>query len=551
LSFKRVWSAVRQLDVQTWSACILVAVSMLYALRAAWFFHEVDAAVHFDEGYIAAFGERLIDGRFLPYVDAVSQRGPVLYWLAGVVQAVFGRFEWTGIRHLVFTCFVVSSLGVFVAGWAARRPLTGAIGSLLFVTIMVGVLEEETVFGLLGEPVAIPFAVLSTAAVGYAMERASSNRSRWIWLAVGGALSAIAGLTKQTYLPTIVPFVLWTVLDGLGSPPGRRLKSGLATSGALLAGWTIPIAGVGLTYAIAGELHDFWYWFYRFNREVYMAPYDRAHAVRAFNEWLRKDAFLVAGLVMLVVHTLARAVSNAEGATGSLSRRLAMSAFPLVIAAELVIAVGGSLAPLRFWSQYYLPPVPWAALLLGWTLEGAATSRMRGTKSTWGVVTAVALLTAISVGFLESELHNWRRLEGRGRWASAYPEPVCESLDRYTEKGDPIFIWGFDSDLYITCRRRPASKYLYSTMIAGVVVPFWRDPRPEWVAENAHETLIAELTDQNVAVVIDSPDRAHGSSMREVKKLQALLNERYRRSGKLVAKDGRKMTLWVRKDLPE
>jgi hypothetical protein len=524
---------------------------MSYAFRAAWFFHEVDAAVHFDEGYIAAFGERLIDGRFLPYVDAVSQRGPVLYWLAGIVQAVFGRFEWTGIRHLVFGCFIASSFGVFLVGWAARRPLTGAIGSLLFVVIMVGVLEEETVFGLLAEPVAIPCAVLSAAAVGYALERAGTSRSQLISLAIGGALSAIAGLTKQTYLPMIVPFALWASLHGSVSPPGRRLRTGLVANGALIGGWAIPIVGVVLVYAIAGELHDFWYWFYRFNKDVYMGPYDSARAVRALNDWLRKDAFLVLGLLMLVLHTLTRAAADAEDAEGPMSHRLVRSAFPLVIAAQLVIAVGGSLAPLRFWSQYYLPPVPWAALLLGWTLEAAATSRALGTKSAWGFATVVALLATISVGFLESELHDWRRLANRGRWASAYPEPVCESLDRYTNEGDPIFIWGFDSDLYITCRRRSASKYLYNTMIAGVVVPFWRDPRPEWVAENAQQTLVAELTDQNVAVVIDSPDRARGFSILKVKPLRTLLNEHYRHAGKLIAKDGRKMTLWVRKDLAE
>lgn len=116
-------------------------VALFYSVRAALFFLGVDAALHFDEGYIATFGERMLDGRFLPYVDAVSQRGPVLYWLASIAQWVGGRFEWTGIRHLAFLCFVLASLGVLLAGVAARQAFVGAVASLLFVVTMVAVLS--------------------------------------------------------------------------------------------------------------------------------------------------------------------------------------------------------------------------------------------------------------------------------------------------------------------------------------------------------------------------------------------------------------------------
>lgn len=538
----------------------IAAVAMLYAIRAAWFFHGVEAAVHFDEGYIAAFGERLLDGRFLPYVDAVSQRGPVLYWLAGIAQWTTGRFEWTGIRHLVFGGFVLASLGVFLAGVAARQALAGAIGSLLFVTIMAGILEEETVFGLLGEPIATPLAMLSMAAIGFALYRTRGERARVGWLALAGALAAIAGLTKQTYLPTIGPLFVWVLLYAAACEPERRLREGLVSGAALVGGWLVPLLAVLLVYSIAGELDAFWYWFYTFNREVYMAPFDRAHAVRSLSNWLRGHGFLVFGLVVMVALTLVRVVARTKGDQRGFWQRLFASAFSLVIVMQLVIAVAASLSPLRFWSQYYLPPVPWVALLLGCLIEAALLDVPRMRRSSkgsaekphpraWGYTIAALLLCGISASFLEAELYGWRKAREAGRWADAYPEPACDSIAEYTEEGEPIFIWGFDSDLYITCRRRSASRYLYSTMVAGVVVPFWRDARPEWVARNAQENLIAELKQHDVAVIIDSPERARGSSMLHVPKLKEFLSTRYQKAGTIQTKDGRKMTRWVRKDL--
>lgn len=86
-------------------------------------------------------------------------------------------------------------------------------------------------------------------------------------------------------------------------------------------------------------------------------------------------------------------------------------------------------------------------------------------------------------------------------------------------------------------------------MVAGVVVPFWRDPRPEWVARNAQENLISELEQHEVALILDSPDRARGSSILHVPQLKKFVVGRYAKAGTIRTKDGRKMTRWVRKDI--
>lgn len=525
---------------------LIGAAAIIAALRAASFFFGVDAAMHFDEGYVAAFGERLLDGHFLPYVDAVSQRGPVLYWAAGLAQAIFGRYDWLGMRVLASVAFVATPLAMLALGRFTERPRAGAIAALLTVFIDAALLEEETVFAVLGEPLATPLAIFAFAMVALAL-RPSTSRLSGPLLALGGAIAVLAGLTKQTYLPIMGPLALWVLSFCLARrPPGPKRYVPLLW---LLAGWSTPPLLVLSIYAIAGELHAFWYWFYTFNREIYMAPFAGRAGAGALEAWARGNLFLVFAISVVLLGGLVRFLEEFEDLPGSRAERLFGASLFLVFALELGVAFAGALAPLRFWSQYHLPPVPWLCLCIGWSLAGTTASAKRR-ESMVAVGVALVIVLPISLA-LEGEFSTWRKLRADGRWASAHPEPVCAAIAETTRERDPLFIWGFDSDLYISCERKPASRYLYSTMVQGVVVPFWKDVRPEYVAEGAEETLLAELESQRVPVIIDSPDRARGSSLLSVPWLKQYVQRHYVRGEKLSAKDGRRMTIWRRRTQAE
>src|SRR5205823_10898491 len=51
-----------------------------------------------DEGYLSAMALRMARGHWLPYVDGVSQRGPVLYWLTTSVMRIGGLWSWVPMR---------------------------------------------------------------------------------------------------------------------------------------------------------------------------------------------------------------------------------------------------------------------------------------------------------------------------------------------------------------------------------------------------------------------------------------------------------------------
>ena len=72
---------------------LMTAVAMaMGALIYSFFMFPYSQQVGYDEGYEAAATERVISGHWLPYVDAVSHRGPFLYWTQAIFHLLTGRF---------------------------------------------------------------------------------------------------------------------------------------------------------------------------------------------------------------------------------------------------------------------------------------------------------------------------------------------------------------------------------------------------------------------------------------------------------------------------
>ena len=78
-----------------WGPTLLaLVVSVVVTLRAhAHFLLPYATPVSNDEGYISALGLRMIRGHWLPYVDGVSQRGPITYWLAAIAMRIGGMWS--------------------------------------------------------------------------------------------------------------------------------------------------------------------------------------------------------------------------------------------------------------------------------------------------------------------------------------------------------------------------------------------------------------------------------------------------------------------------
>ncbi len=531
-------------------AGLLVAVpAVIMVCSLHWFFVRAPPAnIGFDDGYTVALGERLIDGHWLPYVDGCSHRGPFLYWVVALAQKLSGRFNWAGPRWLMLLVSLTTVGGLVGTGFAARLPLAGGLASMAFVLLALVAHPPESAFAVTGEAIAAALGILAVCAVAWALLRDGSQRRRRILLALAGCFVALAGMTKQTAFPMAVPIGLWVAaaafsLDGL---EGRQ-RWGLVIAFAL--GLCAVILIVILRYLIAGELKTFWYWFYTYNADVYMAPYRDTPLREPFDRWLRGSQlfFCVVGLAGMwgVVRWISEIRTFPRGLLGAYaSVGLEATASLLTLISFVAMA-----SPQRYFPPYFILVYPFVALVVG-IVTAKIAERGQGTfaaRLTGSLVLASSV--AIGVGYSANlRLRDLVTQRKAGQWQAALPEPICDFFDQYSGPDDSVFIWGFDGDFYVTCHRHPATRFTYLTLVAGTVPPFWDQKRNDRIARDARKNLMADLIQSRPLVVLDAPGTMRDISLMVMPELVKYLRENYCKMQEITSKDGRKAKAWVRRD---
>jgi 4-amino-4-deoxy-L-arabinose transferase-like glycosyltransferase len=477
--------------------------------------------VGFDEGYMVSFAERVIDGRWLPYVDGVSHRGPALYWILSVAQLLTGRFQWAGIRWVGLGGCLTTVLATFLAGVAARRPLAGAIGGAAYVFALATQYAPGSGIGVHGEPVATPFLALALCLVAFALHRTPSARRRLGLLALAGASLAVGNMTKQTTAMTLPAFLLWVLAwepaDGV---PARALAR-LRPVGCFIAGWGLPFLALLLWYAAHGALHELVYWSLTYNTNVYMQPY--SDVWRAVGNWFLDQPYVLVGVALTAMVAVARPLSRVDSWTPrGLARAYAATGFETTAALMGLLLLLTAALPLRFWPHYFIPVYPFLGIALGVLVEQlvGGPEQPLARQLPVGLVAAALLIICGS-----QRLADLQQQRARGGWGNPRPDAICAEVDKYARPREPIFVWGFDGDLYITCRHPAAARFTYVTMVAGVVPPFWTDRRPARVAPGARATLRRDLEQSRPPVILDVP--LYGFSMTAVPELKELLDRDY------------------------
>jgi hypothetical protein len=542
-----------RLDERAWlaiAAVIIALPAIFMACDLNWFFIQAPGFVGFDDGYTAAMGERLIDGKWLPYVDGCSHRGPLLYWLTAISLKLAGRFDWAGPRWMMLV-FTLLSIGSMIGtGFAARLPLAGSLAALLFVFIALIGHEPDSAFAITGEAIAAGLGMCAVFWCTWALTNpAASTRTRAWRLALSGFFVACAGFTKQTALPMVVPLGLWVLaaavsLDGLTRQ--QRLRLVLA----FLGGFAAPIAIVLARYALARELGTFWYWFYTYNAKIYMAPYRDVPFRDSLRGFLFAQPWFYFVVAALSTWGLARPVAEIQRFPRDLFRAYAATGLEVTLSLLTLIVFFALASPKRFWPPYFILVYPFVAMNVG--LRAAIMfDRARGRPA--AKFAGALVLGALVSGWVAYparermlSLFNDRRA---GKWVAARPEPICDELDKYSGPDDSLFVWGFDGDYYVTCHRHPATRFTYLTLVAGTVPPFWNTIKPEWVARHAVEDLLADLEKSRPPVVLNSPGTMHDVSMSVVPKVHNWVRERYCQLSDISSKNGRRAQLWVRRDL--
>jgi len=540
-------------------AILLTVISVLLGFALFRFFMvPYSLQVNYDEGCEAAAVERVIAGRWLPYVDAKSIRGPFLYWTQAILHLLSGRFEYTGTRLLAMLGALLTIVMTFLAAWAADLALAGAIGGAFYLFVIATYVAPGGGMGVVGESVAIAYLSTAFFFVSYGLYRAHTERRRIWMLALGGCFVAVAALTKQTIAAACAPMSVWIVMRALGEADSASPTiPGTIRFAAVFRKWLLPFAAGGLgllalvllRYLTAGELRTFIFWSSGYGAKFYMAPF-QGRVTELMAQWFIGEPWAIMGVGLACVVALARplaALSSGVRTVSSVRAALSHAAFELGVGGTAVAALVAAVFPLRMWPHYFMPIYPFFGLTLGILIE---RSLRRGrTVPELAQYAAVAVLGGL---LLMSGINRLSSLEGerrRGGWTNPRPDPVCAAIDKVAGPGtDPIFVWGTAGDLYVTCKRVPMSTFTSTMIIAGLIPPSWT-PDPERVAPGIQEELLHELETNPPRVVIDHSMADH-ATMKDFPIYERFLDQQYCRVPGTV-RDNRGVVVWLyaRKDL--
>ncbi len=531
--------------------CLAVVVRWVHA----WYAEPFAVWVGWDEAYIAAFAERMLDRHWIPYVDAVSHRGPLLYWIAAALEAVGGRFSWLPFRNGALFVTEINIALLLLIGIAARRPLAGFIAAFTFVSATLFGMEPKDGVSFNGELVALPFVLAATWLTLVAHHRYPAHSNRRVWLAaLAGALVVLGGLCKQIAFDHIFPLLLWWLADALRDRD-RDSRLELRWLFGMLVGAAAPLLAVVVFFASTGHLRAFAYYFYTYNKTVYLGPVSLGFALESSFLFLRDHMPLLVITLLGVVAAFSHVLTHAR-LSSPRSILIAYADDPLLptSALQLLAGLAGAISTFRFWEHYFITAVPWLGLLAGLLLEDrfappdSPAPRARTTAAYLAVILP-ALALSLGLGLLTRLwLDGSRRA---GAFGDPSNEPVTNYVVQHTNPSDTIFVWGFAPEFYTSAKRRSASRFVFTTFVSGVVPWFYSlTPQQEehFVVPGSHEQLLRDLDASRPALVLDVPISVGGRSMRDYPDLAAYLDEHFCFDRTIAGRNDRLTHVYVRRD---
>lgn len=514
------------------SAMAYVALAFCLAIVGrthAWLVRPYVVPVSNDEGYIAAMALRMIRGQWLPYVDGVSQRGPLLYWLSAAFMRAGGVWTWMPMRALGFA---LAALQVILS-FALALELGGAVSAALCAVIVAHLLCFELIpwdgAGVNGEPLGATFALASALVLARAQLRApSSERRRTLSLAAAGALGACAALSKQMFVAHALASLAWIAIGPSAKDDERphtkreKLRDGLAYS----LGFASPFAIVTAIYAASGHLRTFVYYFQQYGREVFMDPVTMSTTRAAFAPQIERSLTLVGAVTLGTFALVGRALFSDEKLA---SRRRAGALF---VAVNVALGFLGALFTTRFFGHYFVQVIPWVALVAALVVADTDHTHnqsvpQKSERSRWAIVAGAVVVCLVGNVARGRQIERARETD---RW---FQDPTDDPISRYVRENSrpeqPVFVWGFRAETYLSAERWPASRYVYTVYPAGVV-PWFAATRAEMerrVVPGSREALLGDLEREKPELIVDAGRTLLDQYMYNYPVLRAYMDQHY------------------------
>jgi hypothetical protein len=390
-----------------------------------------------DEVVYSVVAQTIVEGG-APYVSAVERKPPLLFYVYAAVLRTFGTYNWRALHGVEIVWILATMGGLFVIGSRLFDTDTGLIAALLYSIYQAWSYWNNLAFN--GE-------VLMNLPIvwGYVLGFSKSRSRRVLDLFLAGGLLAVGFLLKQPAAIALMPLVLYVTAPSSRREQRYTLRDSIGQLFSLALGFSSVLIAAVIWLLSRGLLGEAFYWTIT------------DHAVPRF--YWDKGLENTLAFTAFCLPITAGAWFSVRGKLWNETRSEQHALIALVIASLIGAGSSG-----RFYPHYYIAAIPPCALLAApWLARvwraGERHRRMAHVTQAWLAATVLIFAAA--------------HIRGLAR------QPAMSEAGQYlmthSTQRDRIFVWGQSTRIYVDAQRRPASRYIATFPLTGLI---FGAPRP-------------------------------------------------------------------------
>jgi 4-amino-4-deoxy-L-arabinose transferase-like glycosyltransferase len=385
-----------------------------------------------DEVVYAVVGQTIVDGG-MPYVNAVERKPPLLFYVYAAALRLFGHDNWRAL-HGVETAWILATMaGLYFAGRRMFDDDAGLTAALLYSIFQAWSYWNNLAFNgevLMNLPIAWAYAL--------AFSRARSRRFMHLFLA--GGLIAVGFLLKQPAAIALVPLAILVLLPSYRQSGPFTFTHSIGQLLSLGLGFGMVLSAAAIWLWSRGLFGDAFYWTIT------------DHAVPEFF-WIKGLENTLAFTAFCVPLTAGAWVSWRDHKlwAGRRPQRLTLTLL-------VIVSLVGAGSSGRFYPHYYIAVIPPCALLAApWLAQAwrAAGRERRVARLTQAWLAATVIVFAVA--------------HGRGLSRQPAVSEAGQYLMTHSSADDRIFVWGQATRIYVDAHRRPASRFIATFPLTGLI----------------------------------------------------------------------------------
>lgn len=456
-----------------------------------------------DQGIFAYIAHTILHGGF-PYVDAWDQKPPAIYLL----YAIALNFPGALMRNVrLFDLFMLAlTLGaLFLLARHLWGRWAGGLAALLYgaaYTTLYGYWHTAQPDGYVGLPLALAL---------WLYYRYLARPRVWPYL-LAGALTGFA--FQLRFFSALIGIGLLLVEWNAAGGSIQRAWRGAATRiGWFSAGFLVMQAAFA-GYLLAGHALDA-FLFTEFRFATGYAHLGGAYSPNGFRWDLYLDAARGNTLLFLETHLF---ITIPAVVALILGFRRCGDAHIREMGLFALLSYFGVLIQAKFFWYHWLAVLPFLSLLGGVGLAGIATRLAAGRqkfRASLAVSGVLLLLVLVTPALTDNAFAQWQGFTryfadpasrhaynnqfgpyGGGPYSYLADDEVGRYLSQHTERGDTIYIFGYESLVYLLSGRESASRFFYTFPVISTWSPHaWQTEfmndlytrRPRYIVIEANE----------------------------------------------------------------